>query len=316
MECQICVDDLGDRAYCLPCGHIYCLTCVGNLQQTSTRFQSIECPVCRRVVPARISSDNIRKVFLNPSSPPPQVQSIQVRLATRDRELEKLKAKLAEAQALLATVLEAKEKEISEVTQKFLHLTTEYQEEVAEHRRTRNELRTKEVEIKTLKSKEREVIAQPQPSPSPFTFTSTSILPRPSFSKGSSSILADPTRLSVNPPVSKESFPRRSGSFFPVPLSSQSTQLAEPERVRTRANITTPLVSQVRKVKLEPPKEREKKTGAGILWRGYGCPQKTPVPECTASDGYHYFSGTGTNQYSKRYTCNICRFSCSESKRN
>lgn len=63
------------------------------------------------------------------------------------------------------------------------------------------------------------------------------------------------------------------------------------------------------------PKKRELKRGAEILFRGYGRPQRTAVTECTASDGYHYFSGSGTNGYARRYTCKICDFVCSESKR-
>ena len=63
------------------------------------------------------------------------------------------------------------------------------------------------------------------------------------------------------------------------------------------------------------PKKRELKRGAEILFRGYGRPQRTAVPECTASDGYHHFSGSGTNGYARRYTCRICGFVCSESKR-
>jgi hypothetical protein len=63
------------------------------------------------------------------------------------------------------------------------------------------------------------------------------------------------------------------------------------------------------------PKKRELKRGAEILFRGYGRPQRTAVPECTASDGYHHFSGSGTNGYARRYTCRICDFVCSESKR-
>jgi len=73
--------------------------------------------------------------------------------------------------------------------------------------------------------------------------------------------------------------------------------------------------SQAPKVQPAPPKKRELKHGAEILFRGYGRPQRTAVPECTASDGYHHFSGSGTNGYAKRYTCKICAFVCSESKR-
>lgn len=73
--------------------------------------------------------------------------------------------------------------------------------------------------------------------------------------------------------------------------------------------------SQEAKIKPAPPKTRELKRGAEILFRGYGRPRRTAVPECTASDGYHYFSGSGTNGYATRYTCRICAFACSESKR-
>ena len=54
-----------------------------------------------------------------------------------------------------------------------------------------------------------------------------------------------------------------------------------------------------------PRKKRELKTGSAILWTGYGCPNRTPVMECVAADGYHHFSGKGTNRYRKRYTCMV-----------
>ncbi|KAH6906501.1 hypothetical protein BKA70DRAFT_410219 [Coprinopsis sp. MPI-PUGE-AT-0042] len=64
-----------------------------------------------------------------------------------------------------------------------------------------------------------------------------------------------------------------------------------------------------------PPKPKPKKLyrGADIKWRGYGCPKKTGVPACTSKDGFHYFSGSGTNQYKRRFTCQNCGFWCSES---
>lgn len=73
--------------------------------------------------------------------------------------------------------------------------------------------------------------------------------------------------------------------------------------------------SQSPEVKPAPPKKRELKYGAEIRFRGYGRPQRTAVPECTAPNGCHYFSGAGTNGYATRYTCKICHFVCSESRR-
>ena len=73
--------------------------------------------------------------------------------------------------------------------------------------------------------------------------------------------------------------------------------------------------SQSPEVKPAPPKKRELKYGDEIRFRGYGRPQRTAVPECTAPNGCHYFSGAGTNGYATRYTCKICHFVCSESRR-
>ncbi|KAF8882760.1 hypothetical protein CPB84DRAFT_1790702 [Gymnopilus junonius] len=50
MECQICVENLGDRAYSLPCGHIYCRACISGFQQRNTRVEYFECPCCRSSV--------------------------------------------------------------------------------------------------------------------------------------------------------------------------------------------------------------------------------------------------------------------------
>ncbi|KAF9474397.1 hypothetical protein BDN70DRAFT_898991 [Pholiota conissans] len=54
-----------------------------------------------------------------------------------------------------------------------------------------------------------------------------------------------------------------------------------------------------------------------ILWTGCGCPQKTVVLELTASDGYHNFSGRGTNGNATGYWCTVpgCRVVVSESRR-
>lgn len=74
-------------------------------------------------------------------------------------------------------------------------------------------------------------------------------------------------------------------------------------------------IKSLPKVNLVPKtrtKVRKLQSGNAILWRGYGCPQETAVLECTAADGYHHFSGKGTNQYKKRYTCAICHVVVSE----
>jgi len=102
---------------------------------------------------------------------------------------------------------------------------------------------------------------------------------------------------------------RPSPSPFTISSTSNSNSASvfngpHPEPSHARARVSTPVLSQ--------PIQRAMKRGAEIRWRGYGCPKRTAVPECTASNGYHYFSGSGTNQYAKRYTCTICDFSCSE----
>ncbi|KAH6905596.1 hypothetical protein BKA70DRAFT_1402402 [Coprinopsis sp. MPI-PUGE-AT-0042] len=61
-----------------------------------------------------------------------------------------------------------------------------------------------------------------------------------------------------------------------------------------------------------PPPKTVLYWGSDIKWRGYGCPMKTGVPACSSRDGYHDFSGKGTNGSKKRYTCKICSFWCSE----
>jgi hypothetical protein len=111
--------------------------------------------------PSGIGLDSIRKVFLNPPSPPPDVESIQACLAIKMQEVERLKAELAEAKAVIETTLPAKERRIFQLTQEFSHLA-------AELRVTRDGLLTKDAEIRRLK--ERQVVAQP---PSPLTISST-----------------------------------------------------------------------------------------------------------------------------------------------
>jgi len=61
-----------------------------------------------------IGLGSIRKVFLNlpSSSPPPDVESIQVSLAIKIQEVETLKAELAAAKAVIEATIPAKEREI------------------------------------------------------------------------------------------------------------------------------------------------------------------------------------------------------------
>ncbi|KDR86004.1 hypothetical protein GALMADRAFT_235192 [Galerina marginata CBS 339.88] len=98
MDCQVCFEDLGDRAHCLPCGHIYCLPCISGLEpqrrSRNSRTQSIKCPECRTVVSLRICPENIRRIFLNLPSPSPETQTPS---AISDRQLKKLEVELAKA---------------------------------------------------------------------------------------------------------------------------------------------------------------------------------------------------------------------------
>lgn len=178
--------------------------------------------------------------------------------------MERLKAELAEAKAVIKTTLPAKERQICELTRKFSDLVGAYQEEVADHRRTRSDLQTKDAEIRKLK--EQQGVVQPPPSPVTISSTSNS----------------------------------NSASVFNNVSNSRSERIYARARVNTAAPVLPKTI------------ERAMKTGSDILYRGYGCPRRTAVPECTAPDGHHYFSGKGSNQYAKRYTCTICRFSCSE----
>jgi hypothetical protein len=78
------------------------------------------------------------------------------------QEVERLKAELAEAKAVIETTLPAKERQIFQLTQESSHLA-------ADLRVTRGDLLTKDAEIRRLK--ERQVVAQPPPSP--LTISST-----------------------------------------------------------------------------------------------------------------------------------------------
>ncbi|KDR86007.1 hypothetical protein GALMADRAFT_261628 [Galerina marginata CBS 339.88] len=366
LQCQVCFEDFGDMAYCLPCGHIYCLTCISDLQQRSTlRNQSISCPGCRKIVSPRIGSDNVRKVFLD--GLPPDALTLQTDLAIKNRELEKLKVELARANAAIATALTANERQVRDVTEQLSQLSEDYQEEVDEHRKTRRKLRAKDAELKELKDTQRQAAAQssPQVSPSVFSFPSVwSLMPTVSpasiftgwsstsvdsdqtlveASEISTSVDPDQTLVEASEPEEfKDSLPHEgefllSSSASPpgsileamldqlgsrmstTPLSPQPAQAEELERPRARARghtrINTQPPPQTPQVRREQPKTRELKRGHEILSRGYRHPAKTAVPECTAADGYHFFSGKGTNQYATKYTCTICHFSCSESRR-
>ncbi|KAF8805662.1 hypothetical protein BYT27DRAFT_7192256 [Phlegmacium glaucopus] len=409
MDCQICVEDLGDKAYCLPCGHLYCVTCINRLQQQNTRNRSIECPCCRKVAPSRIGPENIRKIFLNPSSP--KVQALQVRLqeaekerdnalrvlgrlsstridpfiqaldtkdallAIKNKELEQLKAELDKAKAMINTVLEEKERQIREARENFSQLTKEYQKEASKHWKARSELQVRDAEItklnevvassspqvgtdvwtstynflydtkgalslgltspppiqtesagalelKNTQGTSRHFPSSPLRSPPTSTFgTSSSIVSSASIRKDASPI--DPDRTLVDHPQAKiftSSFTPERGSRLSS-HSSSSANIAGPASGRVKGQTTTlphssrKEVTQVAKVKPKPPKERALKRGNEINWSGYSRPENTSVPECTATDGCHVFSGKGTNQYATRYTCTICHFSCSESRR-
>jgi len=192
-------------------------------------------------------------------SPPSDVESIQACLAIKVQEVERLTAELAEMNAVIATTLPAKERQIFDLSQKLSHLLRAYREEVAEHNTTRSDLQMKDAEIRRLK--EQQVVARS--SPSPFTISSTS-------NSNSASVF--------------------SGSHS--------------ERVNAHARVSAPVLSQ--------PIERAMERWPEIRYSGYGCPRRTAVPECTARNGYHCFSGKGSNQYAKKYTCAICKFSCSE----
>jgi hypothetical protein len=133
-----------------------------------------------------------------------------------DREMARLKAELEDAKAAMASMaasLLAKERAIHQSEQRFSRLSSEYREEVTEHRQARNELRAKDAEIQRLK----EVQATTH-------------------------------------------------SFSPA-LTSASTHSRAP------------------KVNPVPPKKRELKHGAEILYRGYGRPQRTVHP-------FGYFNST------------------------
>jgi hypothetical protein len=138
----------------------------------------------------------------------------------------------------------------------------------------------------------------------------------------------DPDRTLVDPPdLELEDFKfgrsskRSSRSSRHIDYSEDITDSenitdlpASNRKQKTKISIVTPVPKRT----LEPPQPRKRsvaKPRAEILWRGYGCPKKTRVPECTSSDGYHDFTGKGTNQYATQYTCKNCHFSCSESRR-
>ncbi|KAF5328208.1 hypothetical protein D9619_013395 [Psilocybe cf. subviscida] len=95
---------------------------------------------------------------------------------------------------------------------------------------------------------------------------------------------------------------------------SERPVLTLPARKTPRVNLpASVLQDKATSVPTPPaPKKRELKRGADIKWKGYGCPQNTAVPECTDQSGVHNFSGAGTNQYMRKYTCRGCGFSCSE----
>ncbi|KDR66051.1 hypothetical protein GALMADRAFT_232752 [Galerina marginata CBS 339.88] len=227
MECQICFEAMGDHVYSLPCGHCYCGPCTYRLPTRGPgRSWSVTCPSCRDVTPWGIGRGQIRRIFLNQTTPTPDVQSLQDQLAARESEVESLRAQLAEARVTINVTLPAKEalirsqeREIREAQQDFSDLALEYHQEVADHRRAR-------ARIDELQ--EHQIVAQP--------------------------------------------------------------------------------------VSLEHPTERATRRGDDIRCIGRRRPQETAVPECTASDGYHEFSGAGSNKCAAKYRCKICNFSCSEPK--
>ncbi|KAF8882761.1 hypothetical protein CPB84DRAFT_1790703 [Gymnopilus junonius] len=216
-------------------------------------------------------------------------------LATKDKELDKLKEELANAKVALA---EANVK-------------------------ARGEIQTKDAEIRELKK----LVGTPSTS---FTkFAASPVVSPVSVSGISSSSDPDKTLVNINSAEIK-AFPF---TFTPRPRTQVALQQDSSTSVSTSSHrkseiydASTPLRGYLGELNSAqnptnstlPPKsqkKRELKTGDEIRWRGYGRPKYTPVRECTANDGYHIFSGKGTNQYATKYTCNICQFSCSESRR-
>uniref|UniRef100_A0A8H7XRK2 Uncharacterized protein n=1 Tax=Psilocybe cubensis TaxID=181762 RepID=A0A8H7XRK2_PSICU len=94
----------------------------------------------------------------------------------------------------------------------------------------------------------------------------------------------DRVRKLVNTETSKPIVPQQDGAASPpAPAAADVTS--------STAINPAPTLSRA------PMKKKPTlKTGNDILWRGYGCPKNTPVPECTSADGYHIFNGKGTNR--------------------
>ncbi|KAH9475243.1 hypothetical protein JR316_0012354 [Psilocybe cubensis] len=101
----------------------------------------------------------------------------------------------------------------------------------------------------------------------------------------------DRVRKLVNTETSKPIVPQQDGAASPpAPAAADVTS--------STAINPAPTLSRA------PMKKKPTlKTGNDILWRGYGCPKNTPVPECTSADGYHIFNGKGTNRYATKYNC-------------
>ncbi|KAF8970797.1 hypothetical protein BDZ97DRAFT_1404616 [Flammula alnicola] len=424
MECQICLDDLGDWAYCLPCGHIYCQKCVEQLVEGSctTRNRAFKCPNCRKDASSRISPDNIRKVFLSAQSSSgsaSEIQALQKRLqaaerqrddavkdfahfsttrldaflralegkdtllSRKDKEVEEIRKELTESRKSARESAERIERRLEQAEETISRLRDQYQTEVAEHRKTRDMLAMRDtvnsrallerdgpqVNSVTARSSSTQYIQE--------TFTSLmsamNVL-NPLYGNSSSGSAAPiPTQKQPTAQANEQTFPSTSASASilsplnlftsSLPEASDSTDfdrtLLNPSddedddsfdtsinhryqqsshadyrkhgkipshapnppppcqrrehRHAAKSAQDRPLPTPAKAPRR--PEARALKYGADILWRGYGRPRSTAVPECTSSDGYHYFSGKGTNQYATRYTCTRCHFCCSEGRR-
>ncbi|PPQ71861.1 hypothetical protein CVT26_007020 [Gymnopilus dilepis] len=342
MECQICAEELGDTAYCLPCGHIYCQTCISRLEQRSRRAEYFECPSCRvstqwseyidlskemkcLTCGTEYDPEHVRRIFLNPISSSAEVLTLQTRLREVEKERDDALMEIGQLfssrinpflQALDAkdALLASKDRTLDKLKDELT--TAKVALGVANERAKQYEAEIKELRRLTSRSSN-PVPASPPAATRVFQAPITPDPGRTLVNNDSRGVSTSPftfvSKLPATPPLTPK---RPTSTASPLRWATNTTTTtsisSRPEQPfgtssnSPRPSTVTPSI-QTRAVKQAPPKpkKREYKTGAAILWRGYGCPKWTEVLECTASDGYHIFSGKGTNQYATKYTLHV-----------
>ncbi|KAF9473659.1 hypothetical protein BDN70DRAFT_937260 [Pholiota conissans] len=291
------------------------------------------CPLCRKSVMARFGSTCIREVYFTSA---PQSHAQQEKEAALQKEIEDAKRDKATALKQVAGLRSERDKWVAHALalaeeKKLLYRELEeldtLREECNSLKRTIRVLRQDTIDLKAPKL----IDLRPALS-SDFSTTSSvgkspsilEIVDRPAsiqHQPNPKSLFALPAESAVSNRARRQRVYRDplttiplSSSCAPASQSSTNTSVFTFRSAIQSTNKQPTEASKPTKDAKQPikAKTRQYQTGAAILWRGYGCPQKTAVLECTATDGYHCFSGKGTNQYKKRYTCTICGVIVSE----